>query len=980
MATPVLTVSTRCHFSPFTFDREREQLLRGTQPVRLRPKTLALLRFLLEHPGQVVERDALMAALWPDVAVTDVVLNVCVAELRRALGDDRAHPRYVETVHRRGFRFIAPLEVEPAPAVLPGNAPGARPREAAFVGRAEELRRIDAAWRRACGGELQIALVTGGAGIGKSSVVERFLRDLPERGDAAAFIVGRGQCLDLGAAHDPFLPVIETLGALCAGPFGAEIVQRLRAAAPAVLPHLPVPLEAEEDALLRRRFAHRGPESMLRDLARGLVAVSEVAPLVLVLEDLHWGDGSTVDLIAALAGRRDPARVLLLGTMRPGEAILAGQPRRLLHLHLRARDRVTELPLDLLDERDVHAYLEQSFGSGALATSLTPWLAERTDGNPLFLAAIVEHLVSSGVVRVHDGVWSMGDVALPTTAPASLARLLRDRMASIDPAERRALEAAAVCGIVVASQAVAAGVECTVEEAETLCQSLAERHLMLDDAGPLGWPDGSIAQSHRFRHALYRQVVESAIPAARLRILHARIAAALERAFAGSTAEVAAQLAGHFHAAGDDARTSRYAKLAARRASARGGYREAIAHLRTAREALATLPLATRDKDDLSILVELAPLVVSVQGLNDPETSTVLARMRELSSRTQESSLQVSTLSTLATTWRQRGEVDAAAALSRELLAIAAEVTEPPLRLAARMVAGTTAFHASDFATAREHLEACLEIGGEGDLESSDAMAALSLAAARGHLAALLWLTGFPAAARRLAEGSLEGARSARFSPVASMTHALAAWAFVLERDFTRVEQVTCADAILASDPPLPLWTATTAVMRGWAWVHLGRTDEGLAEVEVGYRSYLDALGEPSAFDYQVLRCEAFLRAGRLDETAAMLDEALENLRVYKQGYFAPELYRVRGELLASRGGAAARTAARAAWREGLVLARERGARSCALRLALAIAGAPDADADRSADRALVGDLLASFDDAEGSPDLTAARWIAGAA
>jgi len=962
----------RLRFAPFTFDREREQLLRAEHPVRLRPKTLGLLRFLIDHTGRIVEREEIMRALWPGVAVTDVVLNVCVAELRRALGDDRAHPRYVETVHRRGFRFVAALEAEP------GSAAPVTPRadDTPFVGREAELRLLQHLWAQARAGEPRIVLVTGGAGIGKSSLVTRFLRDLTEHDAGAALLLARGQCLDLRGRPDPFLPVVEALGALCAGPFGDDVVARIRASAPALLLHLPLALEPAESAALHQRFAHRGPEAMLRDLARALAAVARVAPLVLVLEDLHWADSATVDLVAALAERRDGAAPLLIGTIRPGEAILEGHPRRLLHLKVRAGTQVTELPLALLGDAEVLEYLRQHFGDGAVAARLAPWLTARTDGNPLFMSAIVEHLVASGVVRRTGDAWSLGEADLPTEAPASLARLLRDRMSELAPRERQVLEVAAVCGLGIASQAVAAGVECTLEEAEALCQSLAERHLMLDDSGPLAWPDGSVAQSWRFRHALYRQVVEATIPAARLRQLHARVGASLERAFAGSIGDIAALLAGHFHAAADDARVVKYGKLAARRAASHGGYHEAIMHLSGARAALGSLPPDRRDHEELKVLTELAPLSVSIHGLNDAATSEVLARTRALSAGTQDLALQVASLSTLATTWRQRGEIDAAAAFSRELLAVAGEAAEPPLRLAAHMIAGSTFFHASEFAVARRHFERCLGIGAENALES-DVMPAMSLAAARGHLAVIQWLTGFPSTARRTAEEALEYARRTPYSPVGSMAHALAAWAFVLLRDFARVEEITCSDAILASEPPLPLWTATTAVMRGWAWVHRGRTDEGLAETDRGFQAYLDSLGDASSFDYRVLRCEAYARAGRVDEAATMVEDALENLRAYRQGYFVPELYRIRGEVLATGGGDAARAVARDAWHEGLGLARTHGAWSSALRLALALAGTSATPAEAIADRGLVSEIAALIDDAEESPELVEAGRLA---
>src|SRR5262249_24536342 len=167
-------------------------------------------------------------------------------------------------------------------------------------------------------------------------------------------------------------------------------------------------------------YGHRGEEAMVRDLMRGLASVTRAAPLVLVLEDLHWGDRATVDLVAALAQQDEPARLLLIGTMRPADAILEGYPRRLLHLRWGDRAGVSELPLELLDLGATRDFLERRLGDRALAGELAPWVVERTDGNPLFMVAVVEHLIEERALRHGDCGWALADGALPRQLPPSL--------------------------------------------------------------------------------------------------------------------------------------------------------------------------------------------------------------------------------------------------------------------------------------------------------------------------------------------------------------------------------------------------------------------------------------------------------------------------------------------------------------------------------------------------------------------------------
>src|SRR5215471_4063734 len=169
-------------FSCFHLDVVNASLRRGQQPIVLPPKAFNVLRYLVEHAGQLVTKNDLWKAVWPEVSVTDAALTVCLSEIRKALGDDWRTPRYIETVHRLGYRFIAPVAVEPLPATdtvishqdsaLINRARSASPN---FVGRESELAQLHEWLGRALTGERQIVFVTGEAGIGKTTLVEEFL-------------------------------------------------------------------------------------------------------------------------------------------------------------------------------------------------------------------------------------------------------------------------------------------------------------------------------------------------------------------------------------------------------------------------------------------------------------------------------------------------------------------------------------------------------------------------------------------------------------------------------------------------------------------------------------------------------------------------------------------------------------------------------------------------------------------------------------
>src|SRR5262245_4885106 len=163
-------------FRHFRFDPVSERLWRGARPISLRPKTFAVLRFLVEHAGRLVTKDELLDAVWPDTSVSDIVPIVCVRELRLALGDRVDAPHFIETVPRRGYRFIAPITTSPHPVSSPKSKvqsqkfhPISSPQHPApvLVGREAELAQLHGWLEKAVSGERQVVFVTGEAGIGK---------------------------------------------------------------------------------------------------------------------------------------------------------------------------------------------------------------------------------------------------------------------------------------------------------------------------------------------------------------------------------------------------------------------------------------------------------------------------------------------------------------------------------------------------------------------------------------------------------------------------------------------------------------------------------------------------------------------------------------------------------------------------------------------------------------------------------------------
>jgi predicted ATPase len=224
--------------------------------------------------------------------------------------------------------------------------------------------------------------------------------------------------------------------------------------------------------------------------------------LVLLLEDLHWSDPSTVDLIAKIARRGEPAHLMILGTYRPVEMFAGRHPLRAIKEELELHQQANELQVELIGEQDVAAYLERRFSesdTGGLRKRAAPAIYARSEGNPLFMVNVVDYLVEQG---------SLLD-ASKIEAPRNIRQMIERNLQRLGANEQRVLEAASVAsaGAEFSAAAVAAALRRPVEEIETICAELSRREQFIEKQGATDWPDGTVASSFRFYHALYQNVL-----------------------------------------------------------------------------------------------------------------------------------------------------------------------------------------------------------------------------------------------------------------------------------------------------------------------------------------------------------------------------------------------------------------------------------------------------------------------------------------
>jgi DNA-binding winged helix-turn-helix (wHTH) protein/tetratricopeptide (TPR) repeat protein len=564
-------------FPPFRLDIADERLWRGGQAIALTPKALAVLRYLVEHRGRLVTKDELLNSGWSGVHVGDAVLKSCILEIRRALDDPARSPKFIETVHRRGYRFVA----EPAwgeSATEPAR-PGARipVRRLPVVGRERELAHLRACLERALEGEGQMVVVTGEPGIGKTTLVETFVRDAP----GGRLLVAWGQCVEHAGAGEAYLPVLHAMTRLCRGPAAERVVPVLRKYAPTWLAQMPSLIDPEDREALQREIFGATPERMLREMAEALEALTSEVPLVLVLEDLHWSDAATVDLLASLARRRDAAHLLVVGTSRDMNAAGYQHPLRTAMHELQMHRLCEEIQLRLLDEADIVTYLAARFPAHRFPDGLARLILERTEGNPLFLTDIVDDLVrQDSIVQAGEG-WELREALeeIGPSVPESLRHMIDRQLDHLSADEQRLLEAATVSGEEFSAPEVAAALETGVDRVEAGSEQLARRHQFIKVVAVEQAPGAAVSSRYGFIHSLYRHAIDARLTGALRARLHQRIGEQKEALRGDQAAVIAPELARHFEEARDHARAIRYLVQAADRAVRRCANRAAVGYL-----------------------------------------------------------------------------------------------------------------------------------------------------------------------------------------------------------------------------------------------------------------------------------------------------------------------------------------------------------------------------------------------------------------
>jgi len=478
----MLTTRRIYEFDDFRVDTGQFLLSRAGSTRPISPTVFRILLILLERAGESVTKEELMKYVWPDSFVEEGNLNRNVSTLRKVLQEKPSDHRYIETIPKTGYRFIAPVRIidyQP-PANVLHTAPSGTSNS--VVGREFERDTLRRAYDQARHGHGGIVCISGDVGLGKTTLIDAFLDDLIR--DGQTFHLARARCSESFTESEPFMPWIEGLSALAEEPTIATIMSK---AAPS----------------WHREITHSGsavPRSMKRELLDFCKQVTPAHPLIVVIDDLHWADAATIDLLAFMATRLETLRALVIVCYRPVEMRVKSHPFLRLRSDLLSRGACSEIELAPLSPMHIQQYLAlETLGADATLLHAT------SEGNPLFMREMLR-----GQSRPHDSIHHM-----------IMAKLDR-----LDDTHRQLLGTASVQGREFDSAVLAATMQLASQDVEDTLHELEEVHSLIHRIREEELPDGKFTVRYRFVYGLYQEACYRSLAPTRKASLTASLAQA----------------------------------------------------------------------------------------------------------------------------------------------------------------------------------------------------------------------------------------------------------------------------------------------------------------------------------------------------------------------------------------------------------------------------------------------------------------------
>ena len=460
-----------------------------------------------------------------------------------------------------------------------------------FVGREPELAKLQDFLKQAIEGSGRVVFITGEPGIGKTSLADEFLRRA--RTQWRSLMISRGRCIEQYGTGEAYLPFLDALGTLLDGPSRERLGSIMRTHAPTWCTQLPAAFSSTGTVdHVQQDTIGATKERMIREMGDALGLFSNGSPVVLLLEDLHWADPSSIDLLRHLCNRINMQRVLLVGTFRPEDIERSNHPLKSYKAEMQMHKLCEEIALESLSREHIVDYLNVTFNPNDFPANFADHLHEKTEGHPLFTANLLQYLSERGDIAKTNEHWSLkrplSEIELE--APESVRSMISRKIDNLSEEDRRTLQYASVEGAEFLSTIVAELLGVDEVDVEERMARLEKTHRLVVTRGEEELPDGSLGTRYRFAHALYQNFLYGDLVNKRRMMLHKQVGEQLLKHYGRRAPQIASQLALHFERGRDFTRAIEYLTHAGDNATKFYGNAEAADHYTHALSLVDKLP------------------------------------------------------------------------------------------------------------------------------------------------------------------------------------------------------------------------------------------------------------------------------------------------------------------------------------------------------------------------------------------------------
>ena len=833
-----------------------------------------------------------------------------------------------------------------------------------FVGREREVELIRAAWKEAVAGHGQTLLLRGEAGIGKS----RLLGAAKEAVGTQLHEVFEAECspYQMHSALHSITEMLERRMGLekdMATPDKLDLLEQFAAGRGVRLEEATAALAGLLLIPTGDRYSQpemppaRWRQWTLEVLAELLLHSVGGSPVLFLIEDLHWADPSTLDLIGEVVARQANLPVLLVCTTRPEPS-----PQWLEQLNCR------EIRVEALPAADTRSLVASVVGRKALPLALLEELVARTGGIPLFVEAVTRTIIDAGILRELEGRYELTGPLPPGLIPNTVQASLMGRIDQLGP-DRAVAQLAATIGREFSFELLQSVLGKSTDALANALKHLVDLELVSQGGAPP-------ASTYLFKHALIQDAAYESLLRKTRQEFHGKIAEALVSRFPEMADTKPELLARHYEGAGRiDEATASWVK-AGLQAQQRSALRECIAYMRKALSLLETLPAEDpkRLRAEMDVQLALSPALMSTLGWGSREVEAACLRARDLCERMGNMQGLLGSLWGLWTVYLLRGRQRLSLEAAKPVLEMALATEDPTLHVIARQAVGYSSYFLADFAAAREHAEKALALY---DLDRERALVSafqLPASFACGNFLTMsLWFTGYPdQAAQR--HGEAMAMIEALNIPACTAYGLGNVMMFHYERR-DRASIAAVAEQLIAvsAEGGFLIWEAQGRIYRGWAEGMHGAPEAGLADMRAGLESYRQTGSSIMMPQMCLMEAEVLWEAGRPGEALAALSRGLKLVDEQQEYVYEPELYRLKGEVQFAQGATAS---GETSLRRALDIARAQHSKMVELRAAVALAKL-QRDTGRSADaQALLQPLYDWFQEGRDTPVLLEAGAV----